>query len=121
VDTGCGTDGECNPSGPFGSPVADGFVARLTGDLSHLEYGSYLGGSDEDLPSVITPDDAGLVHVAGYTRSADFPVSDGAFDASYNGGTSDAFISLFDTAPEDVDGLIFADGFESGDRSAWGG
>jgi hypothetical protein len=97
ADTGCGSDGQCNATGPY-TPVADGFVARLSPDLSLLRYGSYLGGSAEDRPGVIALDDAGLVYTAGYTRSVDFPTTPGAFDNSYNGGTSDAFISLIDTA-----------------------
>jgi len=96
ADTSCGSDGQCNPSGTYGTPAADGFVVKLTADLSQLLYGSYIGGSGEDRPNVIALDDAGLVYAAGYTRSADFPTTAGAFDKTYNGGTSDAFISQFD-------------------------
>ncbi|MEA3274366.1 MAG: PKD domain-containing protein [Pseudomonadota bacterium] len=98
TDTSCGSDGLCDATGPY-TPFADGFIARLSPDLSQLYYGSYLGGSDEDRPAVIALDDTDLVYVAGYTRSADFPTTPGAFDNSYNGGTSDAFISLIDAAP----------------------
>jgi len=117
VDTDCGIDGQCDPTGPY-SPVADGFVARLSSDLSSLEYASYLGGSAEDRPLVIALDDAGLAYVAGYTVSVDFPTTNSAFDSSYNGGTSDAFISWIDTAPGAVD-MVFQDGLELGDLSAW--
>ena len=51
ADTDCGIDGACDPTGPY-DPTADGFVARLSADLSQLEYGSYLGGSGEDRPLV---------------------------------------------------------------------
>jgi len=96
-DTTCGSDGQCDPIGSDDTPVADGFVARLSADLSHLVYGTYLGGSGEDFPLALALDDAGLLYVAGYTRSSDFPTTPGAFDDSYNGGTSDAFVSLIDT------------------------
>jgi len=116
VDTECGSDGQCDAVGS--TPIADGFVARLSADLSRLDFGTYLGGSGADWPTVIALDQAGLVRAAGYTSSADFPTTGGAFDRTYNGGTSDAFISLFDTEFGGGE-LVFADGFESGDTAAW--
>lgn len=95
ADSDCGTDGKCDPSGSFSSPQEDAFVLSLTGDLSRLEYGSYLGGSDEDQPHAVGVDGIGDAFVAGFTRSADFPTTAGAFDRTYDGGTSDAFISRF--------------------------
>ena len=115
ADAGCGIDGVCDPNS--GTPTADGFIARLSADLSHLGYGSYLGGAGDDRPLVITLDQAGRVYVAGYTDSADFPTTAGSFDTSYNGGTSDAFVSWIDTGGES--GLIFADDFESGEMDRW--
>lgn len=97
ADTSCGSDGQCDPTGRYSTPTADGFIARLSTGLSLLHYGSYLGGSGEDRPAAIALNDTGQVFTAGYTRSVDFPTTLGAFDNNYNGGTSDAFISLFDT------------------------
>jgi len=96
-DRDCGSDGRCDPGGTYDTPAADGFVARLSADLSRLEYASYLGGSGEDRPYTLALVDAANVYVAGNTPSADFPTTANAFDGSYNGGTSDAFVSLFDT------------------------
>jgi hypothetical protein len=98
-DSGCGTDGRCNPSGPFDSPVPDAFLVRLTGNLTQLEYGTYLGGSDEEMAYDVAVGGGGDVFVGGQTRSSDFPVTSGALDESYNGGTSDAFVSRFDASP----------------------
>jgi hypothetical protein len=102
ADSTCGTDGHCNPSGSHSNPETDGFVARLSPDLSTLEYASYLGGSGEDQPLVIALGTEGQAYVAGYTASADFPTTDGAFDETYNGGTSDAFISELDMEIDDT-------------------
>jgi hypothetical protein len=99
VDGSCGTDGLCDPAGTYDTPRADGFVATLSGDLATLRFGSYLGGSGEDRPLQVVPDDGGRLYVAGYTRSADFPTTPGAFDESYNGGTSDAFVARIELAP----------------------
>jgi hypothetical protein len=94
-DGDCGTDGQCNPTGTSDTPQADAFIASLSADLSQMEYGSYLGGSDEEQAFAVALDDSGNAFVGGYTRSADFPTTQGAFDNSYNGGTSDAFIAKF--------------------------
>ncbi|CAB1062870.1 hypothetical protein D1BOALGB6SA_7652 [Olavius sp. associated proteobacterium Delta 1] len=104
ADTSCGSDGQCNPSGTYATPVADGFVVKLSADWSQLLYGSFIGGSGEDRPNVIAVDEAGLVYAAGYTRSADFPTTAGAFDKTYNGGTSDAFISQFNETGDGTGG-----------------
>lgn len=74
----------------------DGFVVKLSADLTQLLYGSFIGGSAEDRPNVIGLDGSGFAYVAGFTRSSDFPTTGGAFDRTYNGGTSDAFIAQFD-------------------------
>jgi hypothetical protein len=95
----------------------DGFIARLTGDLSQLEYGSYLGGSAEDRPPVVGLDLEGRAYAAGFTDSPDFPTTPGAFDRTYYGGTSDAFISWIDAGA--AGSLIFADGFEGGSMGRW--
>ena len=116
-DDTCGMDGDCDPTLPFDTPTADGFVARLSADLSNLDFGTYLGGSGEDRPLVGGRDSRGTLYVAGYTRSADFPTTAGAFDESYNGGTSDAFISHVDPGVDAM--MIFVDGFESSDTSSW--
>jgi len=100
ADTGCGSDGQCDPSDTYNTPTADGFVVKLSPDLSQLLYGSFIGGSGEDRPNVVAFDDEGGIYAAGYTRSTDFPTTTGAFDRTYNGGTSDAFISLFDATGE---------------------
>lgn len=99
IDASCGIDGLCDPAGTYDTPQADGFVASLSGDLATLRSGSYLGGSGEDRPLQVVPDDGGRLYVAGYTRSADFPTTAGAFDETYNGGTSDAFVSRIERAP----------------------
>lgn len=52
----------------------DGFIMRLRFDGSVLEYGTYLGGTDQDIPADIAIDIPGNQYVVGRTLSADFPV-----------------------------------------------
>ncbi|MFH0899036.1 MAG: SBBP repeat-containing protein, partial [Pseudomonadota bacterium] len=82
-------------SGGFDSSYGggtDGFVAKVNADGSSIGWSSYLGGSGYDYGRGITVDSAGNAYVVGYTRSADFPATPGAFDSSY-GVRSDAFIA----------------------------
>jgi hypothetical protein len=58
-----------------------------------LVYSTYLGGTGNDQGSGITVDGAGSAYVTGFTASTNFPTTVGAFDASFNGGANDAFVT----------------------------
>lgn len=75
----------------FGGGVSDAFVAKF-GPQGMLLYSSYLGGSEDDSGTSVAVDAAGNVSVAGSTRSANFPVTAGAFDPTHNGET-DVFVA----------------------------
>src|SRR3972149_5669086 len=85
---------------------ADAFVAKLDPTGSALLYSTFLGGTDDCQVDrlcgdgggfSIAIDAAGSAHVTGVTDSADFPVTPGAFDTSYNGGYfGDAFVAKLD-------------------------
>ncbi|PYQ07013.1 MAG: hypothetical protein DMF82_04760 [Acidobacteria bacterium] len=63
------------PSAPFSR---DAFVAKIKPNGSFF-YLSYLGGSLDDEAFGIAADPAGHAYITGYTQSADFPVTPGAF------------------------------------------
>ena len=65
---------------------ADAFVAKLNRRGTALHYLTYLGGEGEDEGFGIAVDEDGHAHVSGPTTSADFPVTDGAFDTVFDGG-----------------------------------
>jgi len=71
---------------------ADCFISKLNPAGSGLVYSTLVGGSDFDTPWAIAVDSAGNVYAAGETRSADFPVTAGAFRTQYGGGYDDAFV-----------------------------
>lgn len=82
-----------NPSGGF-----DAFVTKLNTTGASLVYSTFFGGSDNDKGNGIAVDGVGNAFVTGYTRSANFPVTSGAYDTSFNGGTNDPFVTKVNVA-----------------------
>jgi Beta-propeller repeat len=66
----------------------DAFVTKLSASGSALAYSTFLGGAGGSEGRGIAVRD-GKAYVTGFTQSADFPTTPGAFDRTYNGGTSD--------------------------------
>jgi hypothetical protein len=77
---------------------SDAFVVKLSVDGSTLLYGTYLGGSATDVGSGMAVSGRGSAFLIGYTFSADFPVTPGAFQASYNGNSTIAFVARLNRA-----------------------
>lgn len=94
----------------FGS---DAFVSKLSNDLKTLIASTFLGGSGypsegydynygyEHANAIVIVSD-GKIYVTGSTYSSDFPTTIGSYNASFNGGGADAFISSFDNNLEDL-------------------
>jgi len=80
---------------------SDGFVARLNSDGSQLIYSTFLGGVWGDWALRLAVDGSGETVVAGYTLSADFPTTSGAYDTSFN-GLRDAFITRLNADGTDL-------------------
>lgn len=76
----------------YNGGLGDAFVAKVNRAGSRLVYSTYLGGDNFDLSEEIVVR-GGKAYVAGQTNSPNFPVTDNAFDQSYEGGIRDAFIT----------------------------
>jgi hypothetical protein len=79
---------------------ADIFIARVDTGLpaaESLTYSTYLGGSWTDVAYGVSVDSIGGILVAGYTDSADFPVTGDAYQLSF-GGMYDAYFARLDPA-----------------------
>jgi len=74
----------------------DAFVSKLDHSLSNLLASTFLGGSGEDNAQAATIDGDGNIYVAGFTRSANFPVTPGAYDSAY-AAEPDVFIAKLDS------------------------
>jgi len=71
----------------------DGFVSKLSNDLSTLLASTFLGGGNADEAFAITLDTSGNAFITGRTTSISFPTTVGAFNTTYSGGGGDAFVS----------------------------
>jgi len=91
----------------MGGGSHDGFVARFNPLLTQLQYGSYLGGSAADALFSAEITEQGHLYVCGGTTSGDLPVSATAFDDTFNGGLSDAFVARFSADGSTVDALSY--------------
>jgi uncharacterized protein (TIGR03437 family) len=77
--------------------TCDAFIAKIGPD-GKLIWSTYLGGILDDWATGVALDSAGNVLVTGYTRSANFPLSN-AIESTYNNGASDdydAFVAKLD-------------------------
>lgn len=63
-------------------------LTKYTLDGTDRVYSTYLGGSNDELPHSLIVNSAGELIVMGTTSSPDFPVTTGAFSASFSGGSN---------------------------------
>ena len=67
----------------------DVFVSKFDSTLSSLSSSTFIGGGDDDRAYSITIDGSD-VYITGVTKSYNYPITDGAYDESYN-GSGDVF------------------------------
>jgi CSLREA domain-containing protein len=75
----------------------DAFLSKINAAGSSLVYSTFLGGSDLDVGYGVAVNSSGIPTVVGYTASSNFPTAS-PFQASYGGGTQDAFLTAFNSA-----------------------
>jgi uncharacterized protein (TIGR03437 family) len=93
----------------------DGTITELNPAGTALVYSSFIGGSDDDSLQAIALDAAGNAYLAGYTSSADLPITSGAVQTQAGGGVADAFVAKY-TFPTvmpaiSANGVVNAAGF----------
>ena len=75
----------------------DAFVTKMNTSGTGVVYSTFLGGGGIDAGSGMVADALGNAYVAGETESTDFPVTIGAYQTTYAGGTRDAFVASLST------------------------
>ena len=63
-------------------------ISKFDATGSFLHYSTYIGGNAADIPHSLHVNDNDELYIFGTTGSADFPITENAFDPSFNGGTS---------------------------------
>jgi hypothetical protein len=89
---------------------ADAFVTKLDPTGTKLVYSTYLGGTMAGGGAMsagihIAVDDQGVAYVTGRTSAADFPTTSGAYQTTYPGGSSSAYVTALNAAGN---GLVFS-------------
>jgi hypothetical protein len=79
-------------SGNFGGTGADIFVTKLNSTGTALLYSTYIGGLNGDIAYSIAIDGSGNAYITGYTYSANYDITTGAFQT-----TKAAFADVFVT------------------------
>ena len=82
---------------------ADAFVSALDPEAGALRHSTFLGGTGWESAAAIALDADANVYLTGATDSNDFPVTDQAYDRTYNGDT-DGFLSVL---PHDLESMRY--------------
>ena len=72
-------NGYQNQKAPSKGTAPSAFVTKFSPDGGSLVYSTYLGGTNWDYAYAIAVDSVGSAYVTGYTQSADFPITAGAY------------------------------------------
>jgi hypothetical protein len=81
--------------GPADQFHGDAFVVKLNPEGNKVIYSTFLGGKGMDICGKIAVDAEGNAYILGSTSSRDFPVTAGAFDTTFNGGSGDGRDDIF--------------------------
>jgi len=88
--------------------LTDAFVTRLSSDLSTLVASTFIGGSDSDEAFSLALS-SGSIYVTGYTLSANFPTTAGAYDQVHN-DNKDIFVVKLSSGLSVLDASTFIGG-----------
>ena len=110
-DTLCGFDGDCGATFSGGSLVTNAFVTELNPAGSALVYSTFFGYFENVKGQAIAVDSNGNAYITGSTSAngvpvivitppkqppPPFPITSGAFQPGFGGGSTNAFIAKFD-------------------------
>jgi Beta-propeller repeat len=99
---------DTSPSGLY-----DVFITRLNPSGNALLFSTFLGGGGNDQGNGIAIDGSGNAYITGRTTSINFPTTSGAYDMSFNGGTSDGFVTKLNSTGSALLYSTFLGGLDS--------
>ncbi|MBK7212027.1 MAG: hypothetical protein IPH88_01760 [Bacteroidales bacterium] len=74
----------------------DAFVTKLNSTFSALVFSTYIGSPGEDVGYSLTTDPNNNIILSGYAAYG-YPITSCGYSPNFNGGTSDGFITKFDS------------------------
>jgi hypothetical protein len=74
-------DSTHNGGGDFGDDI---FVFKLNPEGDSLLFSTYVGGSDDDVPTALELDSSGNIYVTGYTYSENLPATENAYETEHD-------------------------------------
>jgi hypothetical protein len=80
---------------------SDVFVIKLDENGVSMIYSTYISADSNEAGNSIAVDNYGNAYITGYTQSANYPTTAGAYDETYNGGSNfggDGFITKLDAS-----------------------
>ena len=90
-----------SPNFPLRNPMqsvpagdTDIFVTKWNAAGNGILYSTYIGGSNRDVPLGIGVDAAGNAYIAGFTYSANFPITGGALRSTFSGQSKGFVLKL---------------------------
>lgn len=86
-----------SPGAGKGLASYDAYLTELNPTGTGLVFSTFEGGKGEDIGEGLAIDSSSNVYLSGRTRSANFPVTSGAFQTTFGGGMSDAFVTKYTT------------------------
>ncbi len=97
----------------------DAWIGKLSPDGSTLEWATFLGGSESEVPADFALNADGTLVVVGQTWSSDFPTTPGAYQTILSQGTikSDVFVSHLNGTGTDLLWSTYYGG--TGHDAAW--
>ncbi|MBI1940325.1 MAG: choice-of-anchor D domain-containing protein, partial [Acidobacteria bacterium] len=82
-----------SPTQSAGGGHFDAFLATLNAVGTALAFSTYVGGSGQEKGNGIAVDSSGNAYIAGGTFSTDLPVTEGALQTAYAGGSFEGFVA----------------------------
>ncbi|MDX5404184.1 MAG: PKD domain-containing protein [Bacteroidota bacterium] len=95
-----------NQPSPGGSVDLDGVILKLDDDLSQLIWSTYHGGSANEAAFSLK-EDAGKLFVTGVTEGGNFPSTPGAYQSTFQGSPTDAFVLRYNSGSGALDVASF--------------
>jgi len=78
------TPGALDSAGPSNTTYTEGFISKLSPELTTLSASTFLGGASSDVVGALAIDGAGNIHAVGNTASGDFPKTAGALQGGFD-------------------------------------